>query len=143
MSTILMTIKGSLLLSNSWKQELQISDDGVYGETLVVGKRVKMHLAYENIAQVNVLRGILTADIEIVNKGGSGNLVIKAVNKSEAEECRKIIEQKISEIQTVRKTQNNENISIADEIKKLATLKDQKIITEEEFDLKKKQLLGI
>ena len=102
-----------------------------------------MHLAYENIAQVNVLRGILTADIEIVNKGGSGNLVIKAVNKSEAEECRKIIEQKISEIQTVRKTQNNENISIADEIKKLATLKDQKIITEEEFDLKKKQLLGI
>ncbi len=44
-----MIVKGSMILSNSWKQELQISDDGVYGETLVVGKRVKMHLAYEKL----------------------------------------------------------------------------------------------
>jgi hypothetical protein len=35
------------------------------------------------------------------------------------------------------------NVSIADEIKKLAELKDNGILTEEEFNTKKKQLLGI
>ena len=39
--------------------------------------------------------------------------------------------------------ENNSNISNLDELEKLASLKDKGIITEEEFNLKKKQLLGI
>jgi len=138
---ILMIIKGSKILSNTWKQELQIKEDGVYGETLVVGKRVKMHLSYENIAQVNLTRGILSADIEIINKGGSGNLVVKALKKKEAETAKKLIDKKRTEIQSNNSSQNSN--SVADEIKKLAELKEQKIITEEEFQIKKKQILGI
>ena len=138
---ILMIIKGSKILSNTWKQELQIKEDGVYGETLVVGKRVKMHLSYENIAQVNLRRGILSADIEIINKGGSGNLVVKALKKKEAETAKKLIDKKRTEIQSNNSSQNSN--SVADEIKKLAELKEQKIITEEEFQIKKKQILGI
>ncbi len=140
-NNILMVIKGSKLLSNTWKQELQIKKDGVYGETLVVGKRVKMHLPYENIAQVNLTRGALSADIEIINKGGSGNLVVKALKKKEAEIAKELIDKKRVETQSNNSSQNNN--SVADEIKKLAELKEQKIITEEEFQAKKKQILGI
>lgn len=137
MTKILMTVKGSKLLSNTWKQELQILEEEVYGESLVVGKRVKMHLPYENIAQVNITRGVLTADIEIVNKGGNSNLIVKAVNKKEADEAKKLIDQKIASAKSATKSQST--ISSADEIKKLADLRDQKIISEEEFeDFKKK-----
>ena len=139
---ILMTLTGSKLLSNTWRQELQIKENGVYGEVLVVGKRLKMHLPYENIAQVNILRGIFSADIEIVNKGGSGNLLVKALNKQEAEKAKELIEEKRSKAQSAEKTKSN-NGSSADEIKKLADLRDQKIITEQEFQAKKKQILGL
>ncbi|HEY4509420.1 MAG TPA: SHOCT domain-containing protein [Candidatus Paceibacterota bacterium] len=142
MSKVLMTIKGSSLLSNTWKQELQILEDEVYGETLVFGKRVKMHLPYENIAQVNISRGVLSAEIEIVNKGGSGNLVIKALKKKEAEMAAELIEQKRLDAQSIQK-QNGVNNSFADEIEKLANLKDRKIITEDEFNAKKKEILGL
>src|SRR3989338_340858 len=108
MSKVLMTIKGSSLLSNTWKQELQILEDEVYGETLVFGKRVKMHLPYENIAQVNISRGVLSAEIEIVNKGGSGNLVIEALKKKEAEMAAELIEQKRLDAQSIQK-QNGVN----------------------------------
>ena len=137
-----MTIKGSALLSNTWKQELQILEDGVYGETLVVGRRVKMHLPYESVAQVNISRGVLTADIEIVNKGGAGNLVIKALKKKDAEKAAELIEQKRIEFQSTQK-QGGMNNSVADEIEKLASLLDRKIITEEEFNAKKKEMLGL
>lgn len=139
---VLMTLMGSKLLSNTWKQELQIREDGVYGEVLVLGKRLKMHLPYENIAQVNILRGIFSTDIEIVNKGGSGNLLVKALNKQKAEKAKELIEQKRAKAQSAEKTKSY-NGSSADEIKKLADLRDQKIITEQEFQAKKKQILGL
>jgi len=42
-----------------------------------------------------------------------------------------------------RKTSAPKTDSVADEIKKFADLKDQGILTQEEFDAKKKELLGL
>jgi hypothetical protein len=42
-----------------------------------------------------------------------------------------------------RKTSVPKTDSVADEIKKFADLKDQGILTQEEFDAKKKELLGL
>ena len=42
-----------------------------------------------------------------------------------------------------RKTLAPKTDSVADEIKKFADLKDQGILTQEEFDAKKKELLGL
>jgi hypothetical protein len=81
MAKILMRLTGSVLLSNSWKQELVVTDEGVEGEVLRSLKRVRMHLPYDRIAQVNLIRGVFVADLELVNKGGTGNLLIKALNK--------------------------------------------------------------
>jgi len=135
----LMIVRGSQLLSNTWKQEIQILENEVYGETLRVGKREKMHLSYENIAQVNITRGILTADIEIVNKGGSGNLMIKAVKKKDADKAKELIDQKRKSILNKQNSTSNS----ADEIKKLSELRDQGVITEEEFNAKKKEIFGL
>ena len=42
-----------------------------------------------------------------------------------------------------KKTSTPKSVSVADEIKKFSVLKDQGIITQEEFDIKKKELLGL
>jgi hypothetical protein len=91
---IILIIKGNQLLSNTWRQELQIREDGVQGETLIVGKRVTKFLPYENIAQVNITKKILSADLEIINKGGSKNLVVKAIKKSDADKAKEVIDKK-------------------------------------------------
>lgn len=49
---------------------------------------------------------------------------------------------KVNERET-KNADRNENYSPLDELKKLAELKDMGIVTEEEFELKKKQLLGL
>jgi len=94
---VLMKLSGSKLLTNSWKQDLVITSEGVEGEVLKNLKRVKMSLPYERIAQVNLVRSIMTADLEIVNKGGSDNLTIKGLKKSQAEEAKQLIESNIQE----------------------------------------------
>jgi hypothetical protein len=91
MANVLMRLSGSIWLSNSWKQELVITEDGVEGEVIQALKRIKMHLPYDRIAQVNLLRGIFRADLEVVNKGGTGNLIVKTLNKGEAEEAKNLL----------------------------------------------------
>ena len=138
MSKVIMTLKGNKFLSNTWSQKLEIQDDGVYGEVLVIGKRVQMFLPYENIAQINVIRGVFASDLSIVNKGGSQNLTIKALNKFEADKAKELINGKIKEVNSVKISTNS-----ADEIQKLAELRDKNILTEDEFQAKKKQILGV
>jgi hypothetical protein len=125
-------------LSNTWKQELVITDYAVYGEVLRVPKRIKMSLPYDRIAQVNIVRGIFTADIEIVNKGGTDNLVVRAISKREAEAAKKIMEQRINSAPAAA---GRQGVSVADELKKLAELRAQGLLTEDEFQGQKRKLL--
>lgn len=70
-------------------------------------------------------------------------LILRAFNKEipkKSEELYKYILQKISESKNTKITENN--ISKADEILKFKQLLEQGIITQEEFDRKKKELLG-
>ncbi len=139
---ILMTLSGSKLLTNSWKQELQIREDGVYGEILVVGKRTQTLLPYENIVQVNITRNIMTADMTIVNKGGIDSLTVKALSKDQADKGKKLIQQKIAEANAKPAAVTHvQAVSGADEIAKLSELKEKGILTDEEFQAKKKQIL--
>ena len=56
----------------------------------------------------------------------------------------KIIKDEIYKRIEEKKNQDNKgSISQADELKKFADLKEQGIITEEEFNAKKKQILGL
>jgi Short C-terminal domain len=142
MANVLMHLSGSIWLSNSWKQELVITDDGVEGEVIQGLKRVKMHLPYDRIAQVNLVRGVFRADLEVVNKGGAGNLIVKALNKGEAEEAKTLIEAKIQSALHAQSVVGRAPQSVADELRKLAELRDQGVITDVEFQAQKAKLLA-
>jgi hypothetical protein len=141
MATVLMRLSGSKWLSNSWKQELVITDEGVEGEVIRGLKRIKMHLPYDRIAQVNLIRGVFSADLEVINKGGSGNLIVKSLNKTEAEEAKNLIESKIESLLTAQSRTAFEPRSVADELGKLVELRDRGIITNAEFQAQKAKLL--
>jgi hypothetical protein len=138
-----MVLNGNKWISNTWKQELVIKDDGVYGEILLTGRRTQMFLPYDRIAQVNVMRQMFTSDIEIVNKGGSGNISIKTLNKDEAEQASQLINKLIHETsQSINRTASEQGTDIPSQIKKLAELKEAGIISEAEFENKKTELLA-
>lgn len=142
MAKILMRLSGSIWLSNSWKQEITIAEDGVEGEVVVGLKRVKMHLPYDRIAQVNLIFGIFKADIEIINKGGNGNLVVKALDKGEAERAKQLIEANIQDAIRIQNGSRSAPLSTADELRKFAELRDQGVITEIEFQEQKAKFLS-
>lgn len=140
----LMTVKGNIWLANSWKQELVITNKAIYGEAILGVTRKKMTLPFDLIAQVNISRGLFSAEIEVINKGGSANLVIKGLNKNEAEEAKALIEKYVKEASesTKEKHTPDSTASLADEIRKLNELKIEGILTDEEFQKKKEQLLN-
>jgi putative oligomerization/nucleic acid binding protein len=135
----LMRINGSRLLSNTWKQELVVTEDGVESEVLQVFRRIKMVVPFDRIAQVNLVRGILTADLEVVNKGGTDNIVVRALGKTEAEKAKALIESRMREASRAPST--SASFSVADELAKLAELRKRGIINESEFQAQKDKLL--
>jgi len=134
----LMRISGSRLLSNTWKQELVVTEDGVESEVLQVFRRIKMVVPFDRIAQVNLVRGILTADLEVVNKG-TDNIVVRALGKTEAEKAKALIESRMREASRAPST--SASFSVADELAKLAELRKRGIINESEFQAQKDKLL--
>lgn len=133
---VLLRVQGSMLLSNTWKQELVITEHDVRGEVLQAFKRIKMSLPYDRIAQVNIVRGILSAELEVVNKGGTDNLIVRGLSKRDAERAKDLIEERM------RAGPPGATGSVADELAKLADLKDRAIITQAEFDEQKRRLLA-
>ena len=112
---VLMRLSGSNLLTNSWKQELVITEDGVHGEILKNLKRVKMFVPFDRVAQVNLVHGILTADLEVINKGGTDNLIIRALNKQQAEQAKALIEEKVRATSVGNLRQSSPPLFLADE----------------------------
>ncbi|MEK5272595.1 DUF4429 domain-containing protein [Aeribacillus sp. FSL K6-8394] len=82
------------------------------------------------------------------NKGGlfdatkdENTVMFNKKQQPDFEKIKAAIEEKINELH--QPTAQSAPVDVADQIKKLAELKDSGIITEEEFEAKKKQLLGI
>lgn len=63
--------------------------------------------------------------------------------KGKYEEAQEFANKVQKAIDDNKKNQNNSGVSSADELKKFKDLLDANIITQEEFDAKKKQLLGL
>jgi len=79
------------MMTNTWKQELVITETVVHGEVIPSLKRLKMTLPFDGIAQVNIVRGVFKADIEIVSNGGTDNLIIRPLPKRDAEAAKSLI----------------------------------------------------
>ena len=115
------------------KYELVVTDKRVYGKTLT--KRVD--LPFDSITSTSV-----TTNGTVVISTPSG--VIKFGYCENKDDVHKVISQHLVE------RQNNQNIAVpvvpssaADELKKYKELLDMGAITQQEYDEKKKQLLGL
>jgi hypothetical protein len=136
-----MRIKGKRILSNLWQQELVVTDIGIESsqQDSIGGKITAKSLPFEQIAQVIVVNGAFASSIKIINTGGNSSIFIEPVDKKEAKKFKELVEAKIQEKKLVPSVQV---VSIADEIKKFSDLKNQGILTEEEFNSKKTELLA-
>ena len=97
-----------------------------------------MTIPFDRVAQINILRGMLKADLEVVNKGGTDNILIRALSKRDAEKARALIAEKMHAATLAAPA----GFSVADELGKLAALRDRGVLTEAEFTQQKRRLLG-
>lgn len=120
------------------KMEITVTNTRVYGK-VAFGKRVDLPLDSISAVGTSFLKGldIGTSSGRIHFKGIMNNIEIHAE-----------ISKLLNERQTNRVNSNKEplqsnNISTTEELKKFKELLDTGVITQEEFDAKKKQLLGL
>ncbi len=131
----------SLLKARCSKGHLVIYDDHVSIEHSVLGNNT---VPFSQITGCQVK--VTAVAIPVISKGlatlkvfSKGEQVIEAklMTVAEAKKAEEIINELIS-----KSSDNPSNSGISD-LEKLAELKEKGVITSEEFDLKKKQLLGI
>lgn len=121
------------------KNMLVVTDKRVYGKTSF-GKQVDLPLDSISAVGTSLFKGIAV---------GTSSGRIKFLGISNRNEIYEVIKKILAERQTkeVKASAPVTNItqaqSSADEIKKFKELLDSGIITQEEFDAKKKQLLGL
>ena len=131
----LFVISGVFLWAIS-KMEINVTDKRVYGKA-IFGKRIDLPLDSISAVGTGALKGIVVAT-------SSGKIHFLAIsNNTEIhEEITKLLVERQSkkDMQTTQKVVPQSN---ADELKKFKELLDVGVITQEEFDAKKKQLLGI
>lgn len=103
-------------------------------------KNEKVEIPLSSISSINTTVKGLGASIEIVasnNKASVEKLYIPI-----AQELKTLIDSLLHSTPT-KTTSTETPVDVADQIKKLADLRDAGILTEDEFNAKKKQLLGI
>ena len=116
-------------------------------------KERSQDFAYKNIRAVGRKdAGMITAGYIQLDTGGGmkqmvtidtpGTVIFSKNGDKLSKEIQSFIEEKISEISNDSQKVVKESSS-ADELKKYAELKEQGIISEEEFNAKKKELLGL
>jgi len=108
-----------------------------------LGLRQKVEMyTFDNVVDVKLERGILSSALTINVPGSVDDGVIDAIGKDEAEQILRIIQDGIKKLKGVNQQQTvSESSSIADELAKIAKLKEQDIISEEEFQKMKKDLI--
>ena len=115
---------------------LTVTDKRVYGNTSW-GKQVDLPVDSVSAVASSWLKGIAVAT-------SSGRIVFNLIKNRD--EVRNAISELLIERQThknVVSPVSNINLSNAEELKKFKELFDAGVITQEEFDAKKKQLLGL
>ncbi|MNB67242.1 hypothetical protein D3C81_309200 [compost metagenome] len=94
---------------------------------------------YSNISSYEFGKGAMGRTISFF---ASGNKVrMKWINIGEVDSFMSVIQEKAGKKE--QSADSKESVDVVDQIKRLAELRDQGILTEEEFSAKKQKLLGI
>lgn len=128
---------GALIYAEYSKIEITVTDKRVYGKT-VFGKRVDLPMDSVSAVGARWPKGIAVA----TSSGKIAFLMIKNRDEIHRAISELLVERQTKQPATPTITQEVSQSS-ADELKKFKDLLDAGIITEEEFNAKKKQLLGL
>ena len=142
-----MTIQGSRLRTNEFRpNRIFVYADRLEEHNPGLIKRKIQKLRYEQIAQIGIDRGPIFATLRIESTGGAV-MVVKGLAKDEANKAEVIIRERIQQSSQMNQNQpvvvnGPTSISVADELQKLAALRDSGVVTEEEFQQQKNRLLS-
>jgi len=95
----------------------------------------------QSISSINISNTLLSSTLKIVSTGNKA--IIEDVPQRIALEIKNAIENLKKDFKTTSAKKEKDMYDIGDEIRELKDLLDDGLITEEEFNAKKKQLLGI
>ncbi|WP_374966030.1 SHOCT domain-containing protein [Lysinibacillus sp. RS5] len=96
----------------------------------------------KSISSINISKKLLSSTLKIVSTGNKA--IIEDVPSHIALEIKNAIENLKKDFKTTSAAKKEKDMyDVADEIRELKDLLDDGLITEEEFNAKKKQLLGI
>jgi len=121
----------TILVSQEAKKELVVYEESVL---CVVNPKKSKHLVFEDINNVDFGKN----SVKLVGTG----VKFKISNLINAENIKSVIIEKKKFAQAQGKS-NTSNIDKADELKKYKELLEDGVISQEEFDAKKKQVLGL
>ncbi len=146
-------------ISDIFKKVIVLKEDKVSIETRGFLDKLtgvpEVEFRYEEINSIEIFdsrKGLLTLTIPSITfkvdgqefKGADTENPYKVqYTYKKKEEARKVREEIYRRIEERKNQDNKGSSSQADELKKFADLKQQGIITEEEFNTKKKQILGL
>lgn len=130
---VLFSIVYTLLIKREEEKELVVYEDSVLCR---ISSKKSKQLVFDDINNVDFGKSTL----KLVGAG----IKFKISNLTNAEEIKSAIIEKKKSMQKVEETvTKNAPVSNAEELKKYKELLDSGVITQEEFDTKKKQLLGL
>tara|TARA_Y100000310_G_scaffold329269_1_gene398779 strand:- start:434 stop:958 length:525 start_codon:yes stop_codon:yes gene_type:complete len=121
------------------KNSLFIVHVGQFGEMAKIGIKQLKEIPLDSISSVEFNAGI-TVKLEIIQKSGQKDKIqVSGWSFKNSESFIKKVRNEIKKPMEVK--MESQGVSIPDEIKKLSDLKDQGILSDEEFEAKKKDLL--
>ena len=144
----LMQLQGRVVATNRWApNELSIFDDRIEEKvparsliTAAMGKHDRHVIRYDQVAAVGLHTGLKWSTLTVESTGGH-TAVVKGLPKKQASEAKELIEERIAASRDRRQDSASASISTADELAKLAALRDAGVLTDEEFASAKRQLL--
>lgn len=97
MPTLLFDLKSNRFMNKSFFiHHLKVYDNAMVLER----RRLPFHkeettISYSHVSQVNLIKDLFFANLEIINTGGVENILIKFVNKKHGKEAKSLIDSKI------------------------------------------------
>lgn len=102
------------------------------------------YYTYDKIVSLKLEKGVLSSTIHITSTGGlSATVAIEAIPKQKAELILKFVRHRIEQIKIAKtKIAQMPQASLADELQKIANLKEQGVLSFDEFNIMKQEIIN-
>ena len=145
MSTLLIHLKGNKSFNRTiFPPRLYIYDDLLIYKKRYLFQTREITISYNQISQVNLIRGVLFAEVNIITTGDE-SLRVRYVSKSLATQAKRIIDQKIYHAHAKHRPEDTkasgEINSYEKSLARLKELLNKGMISNHEYEQKKRHLL--